>query len=80
MFLGYFFNRELEEEKVGEFLTLKQDSLSVHEYGLKFTQLSRYTPNMVKNMRSGMSMFVVRFSRLSSKEGRITILIRNMDI
>lgn len=36
VFLGYFFNRELEEEKVGDFLTLKQDSLSVHEYELKF--------------------------------------------
>jgi len=39
-FLGRFFPRELKEAKVWEFLTLKQDSLSVHEYGLKFTQLS----------------------------------------
>ena len=39
----------MKEEKVREFLTLKQDSLSVHEYGLNFTQLSRYALNMVKD-------------------------------
>lgn len=39
-FLGHFFPRELKEAKVREFLTLKQDSLSVHDYSLMFTQLS----------------------------------------
>ncbi|KAK4727344.1 hypothetical protein R3W88_032261 [Solanum pinnatisectum] len=39
-FLGRLFPRELKEAKVREFLTLKQDSLNVHEYSLKFTQLS----------------------------------------
>lgn len=38
-FLGRFFLRELEEAKVRKFLTLKQDSLSVHEDGLMFTKL-----------------------------------------
>ncbi|WMV19044.1 hypothetical protein MTR67_012429 [Solanum verrucosum] len=40
-FLGRYFSRELKEAKVREFLTLKQDSLSVHEYELKFTQLPK---------------------------------------
>lgn len=77
---GRFFSRELKEAKVREFLTLKQESLSVHEYGLKFTQLSRYAPEMVADMRSRMSLFVAGLSRLSSKEGRAAMLIQNMDI
>ncbi|KAK4727416.1 hypothetical protein R3W88_032333 [Solanum pinnatisectum] len=79
-FLGRFFPRELKEAKVREFLTLKQDSLSVHEYGLKFTQLSRYAPKMVADMRSIMSLFVVGLSRLLSKEGMAAMLIEDMDI
>ncbi|XP_049382747.1 uncharacterized protein LOC125847084 [Solanum stenotomum] len=54
--------------------------LSVHEYGLKFTQLSRYAAEMVANMRSRMSLFVVGLSCLSSKEGRVAMLIGDMDI
>ncbi|KAK4726700.1 hypothetical protein R3W88_031617 [Solanum pinnatisectum] len=79
-FLGHFFPRELKKAKVREFLTLKQDSLSVHEYGLNFTQLSRYAPKMVVDMRSKMSLFVVGLAHLSSKEGRATMLIGDMDI
>ncbi|KAH0759938.1 hypothetical protein KY290_023431 [Solanum tuberosum] len=58
-FLGSFFNRELKEAKVREFLTLKQDSLSVHAYSLRFTQLSRYASKMVADMMSRMSLFIV---------------------
>ncbi|WMV36783.1 hypothetical protein MTR67_030168 [Solanum verrucosum] len=72
-FLGHFFPRELREAKVREFLTLKQESLSVHEYSLKFTQLSRYAPEMVADMRNKMSLFVAGLSRLSNKEGRAAI-------
>ncbi|KAK4717816.1 hypothetical protein R3W88_016154 [Solanum pinnatisectum] len=43
-FLRRFFPHELKEAKVREFLSFKQDSLSVREYSLKFTQLSRYAP------------------------------------
>ena len=78
--MGHFFPRELREAKVREFLTLKQESLSVHEYSLKFTQLSRYAPEMVADMRNRMSLFVVGLSRLSSKEGRAAMLIGDMDI
>ncbi|XP_049410718.1 receptor-like protein 43 [Solanum stenotomum] len=80
VFLGRFFPRELKKAKVLEFLTLKWDSLSVHEYGLKFTQLSRYASEMVANMRSRMSLFVAGLFRLSNKEGRAAMLIRDMDI
>ncbi|KAK4724851.1 hypothetical protein R3W88_027630 [Solanum pinnatisectum] len=79
-FLGHFFPRELKEAKVREFLTLEQDSLSVHEYGLKFTQLSCYAPEMIADMRSRMCLFVAGLSRLSNKEGRAAMLIGDMDI
>ncbi|KAK4737891.1 hypothetical protein R3W88_001588 [Solanum pinnatisectum] len=67
-FLGRFFPQELKEAKVREFLTLKQDSLSVREYGLKFTQLSRHAPEIVADMGSRMSLFVAGLSRMSCKE------------
>ncbi|XP_049364566.1 uncharacterized protein LOC125829384 [Solanum verrucosum] len=35
---------------------------------------------MVVDMRSTMSLFMARISRLSSKEGKVAILIRDMDI
>ena len=49
--MGWLFPYEIK-------VALKHDSLSVHEYGLKFTQLSSYAPNIVIVMRS-------RFSWLS---------------
>ena len=54
--------------------------MSVHEYGLKFTQLSRYAPEMVKDLKSRIILFVAGLGRASSKEGRIGMFIRHMDI
>ena len=51
-----------------EILTLKQDSMSVHEYGLKFTLLSRYDPEVVNHIRSRMSLFVDGLGHDSSKK------------
>ncbi|WMV19091.1 hypothetical protein MTR67_012476, partial [Solanum verrucosum] len=79
-FLEHFFPRELKEAKVSEFLTLQQDFLSVYEYGLKFTQLSRYAPEMGKDIRIKMRLFIAGLGRLSSKEGRAAMLIGDMDI
>ena len=63
-----------------EFLTLKQYSMSVHEYRLKFNQLSVYAPEIVKDMRSIMSLFVTGLAHASSKEGRAEMLVGDMDI
>jgi len=79
-FMGRLFSRELREVKVREFLILKQESMSVHEYNLKFTQLSSYAPFMVADMRSRMSLFVSGLSLLSIKEGKAAMLIGYMDI
>ncbi|TMW87231.1 hypothetical protein EJD97_020249 [Solanum chilense] len=80
VFLGIFFPQKLKKAMVLEFLTVKEDSTRVPEYGLKFTQQSRYAPEIIEDMRCIMSMFVVGLSTLSNKEGRAAILIRDMDI
>ena len=60
--MGRFFPRELREARIKEFLTLNLESMSVHEYILKFTQLSHYAPEMVADMRSRMSLYVAGLS------------------
>lgn len=62
-FLGRLFPRELLEAKVREFLRLKQDSLSVHEYRFMFTQPSPYVLEMVKAMRSRIILLIVDLGR-----------------
>lgn len=61
-------------------LTLKQESLCVHKYGLKFTHLSRYAPDMVKDMKRKMGLFVGCLGRVSNIKGKEEMLIGNMDI
>ena len=48
-FLGMYFSRERIEIKVEEFNKLKQGNMSVAEYSLKFSTLSRYAPSLVSN-------------------------------
>lgn len=78
--LGRFFPRELKEERVRVFLTLKQGSMSIHEYGLMFNHLSRFAPEMVKDMWSKMNLFVTSLGLASSREGRVEILFGDIDI
>nr|AAT39945.1 Putative polyprotein, identical [Solanum demissum] len=78
--MGHFFPRELREAKIKEFLTFNPKSISVHKYSLKFTQLSRYAPEMVADMRSRMSLYVAGLSRQSSKKGKAAMLIRDIDL
>lgn len=40
----------------------------------KFTQLYRYALEMVVNMRSRIILFIVGLSRMSSKEGKTTMI------
>ena len=59
-FLERFFPREMREAKVEEFINLKQDSMTVREYSLKFVKLSRYATSLVSNSRDEMSRFLKR--------------------
>ena len=50
-FLDRFFPREKRESKVVEFINLRQEGMSVLEYSLKFTKLSKYVPSSVFDPR-----------------------------
>lgn len=63
-FLYRFFSLEWREKNMVEFMNLRQGGMSVQEYSLKFTQLSKYTPTMVANPRARMNRFVMGVSRL----------------
>jgi len=49
-FLDRFFPLELMEAKVQEFINLRQGNMSVREYSLKFTKLSKYAPSLVADL------------------------------
>ena len=58
-FLGTFFTRDKKEDKVQEFINLRQGGMSVKEYYLKFTKFSKYAPSFVSNLRDDMSIFMM---------------------
>ncbi|XP_049357353.1 uncharacterized protein LOC125822017 [Solanum verrucosum] len=70
----------LREAKVEEFIHLRQGSMSVKEYALKFTQLSKYAPTMVADLRDEMNRFLTGVSGLVVKECCSTMLYHDMDI
>ena len=59
-FLDLFFPRDMNEEKVVEFINLRQGGQSVHEYPLEFIKLSKCAPSLVSNPRDQMSRFMSR--------------------
>ena len=62
-----------------EFINLKQGSMSVREYALKFNQLSKYAPQLVAELRSRMNKFVSRVSDLVNEECRAARLVSDMN-
>jgi len=54
--------------------------MMVQEYGLKFTQLSRYAPHMVADSRAQMNKFMYGVSNLVNTECRNAILLEDMNI
>ncbi|KAH0639227.1 hypothetical protein KY285_035813 [Solanum tuberosum] len=51
-FLDRFFPLELRERKMQEFINLRQGGMTVKEYGLKFTHLSKHSPTLVSDSRA----------------------------
>ena len=51
-----------------EFINLIQGNMSVEEYSLKFSTLSRYSPSLVSNPRDEMSHFVIGVADLVVEE------------
>ncbi|WMV50554.1 hypothetical protein MTR67_043939 [Solanum verrucosum] len=79
-FQDRFFPRKLREAKAQEFMNLRQGTMSVQKYGLKFTQLSRYAPHMVANPRAQMSKFMFGVLDLVKTECRNVMLLEYMNI
>ena len=79
-FLGKYFPLEKRECKIEEFINLRQGNMSVEEYALKFSMLSRYAPSLVSNSREEMSRFVTGESDLVKEECRTAMLHGDMNI
>ncbi|XP_069155812.1 uncharacterized protein [Solanum lycopersicum] len=79
-FLERFFPREMKEAKVEEFINLKQGSMTVREYSLKFVKLSRYATPLVSTSREEMSRFFTGINGDLEEDCRAAMLHDNMDL
>ena len=79
-FLDRFFPLELWEAKIEEFMNLRQGSMSVKEYCVKFNQLSKYAPNMMADSRTSISKFLTRVSSYVVKECRSAMINREINL
>ena len=80
LFINRFFPKEKRESKVEEFINLHQGGMSVLDYFLKFTKLSKYAPSLVSNPRDEMSCFVIGISDDLKEECSLAMLHDNMNI
>ncbi|XP_069144489.1 uncharacterized protein [Solanum lycopersicum] len=76
----WFFPREMKEAKVKEFINLKQGSMTVREYSLKFVKLSRYATPLVSTSREEMSRFLTGINGDLEEDCRAAMLHDNMDL
>ena len=79
-FLSKYFSRERREVRVEDFTNLKKRNMSVEEYSLKFSMLSRYAPSLVSNPRDEMSHFVTGVADLVREECRTAMLHDDMTL
>src|SRR5687767_7770432 len=79
-FLDHFFPLELREAKMREILNLRQGSMSVREYSLKFTKLSKYASTIIANPRAKMSQFMSGLNDTLKNACRSAMLNSEMDI
>ena len=79
-FLDRFFHKEMRDAKVGEFINLCQQSLSVLNYSLQFTKFFKYVPSFVSNPRDEMCCFLTRVSYDLVEEFNLAMFHDNMNI
>ena len=79
-FLGKYFPCERREVKVEVFINLKQDNMSVEEYSLKFSMLSKYAPSLLSNLRDEMIRFVTGVADVVKEECRTAIIHDDMTL
>lgn len=63
-----FVLKDLIEDKAQYFIKLRKSTVSVKEYGLNLTQLSRYTPHMVADLTAHNCKFLFGVSDLVNIE------------
>lgn len=78
--LDQFLPIKLREVMVQEFIILMQGTISLREYGLKLTKLSKYALFMVANLRAHMSTFILSVFELVSKDCKMAMLVKQVDI
>ncbi|MDV3190806.1 MAG: hypothetical protein Q8838_02775 [Candidatus Phytoplasma australasiaticum] len=59
-----FFPIKLKEAKMMDFMKVKQGSMSVREYSIKFNKFSKYAPHLFADHRARMNKFVLGVSNL----------------
>lgn len=79
-FFDLFFPINLREAKVVEFVNLKQGTMSMREYAFKFSKLSKCAPFMVVDPRARISKFTFGASELVSRECKMAVLVKDIDI
>ena len=79
-FLDWFYPREMRESKVVEFISLPQGGISVHEYSLRFTKLSKYAPSLVSDHRDEIICFVTGVSYDLQEDCHSAMLHEKMNI
>lgn len=60
--------------KIEEFINLRQGTLSVEEYSLKFTLLSEYDPSLVSKHGDDMTRLFIIVSDIVKEECRTSML------
>lgn len=78
--LDKFFPLDIREAKVEEFMNLRQGSMTIKEYCLKFNQLAKYAPDLVADNRASMSKFVTGVSCYVVKKCRYAMLNSEMNL
>lgn len=78
-FLGKYFSYKMRDLKVEEFINLREANMSVEEYYLKFTLLSRYDQSLLSRPREEMSRFVTAVDDLVKEEFHMTMLHNDMN-
>ena len=79
-FLDRFFPLELRARNMKEFINPYQGGMSVKDYSLKFTQLSKHAPAIVADSKTKMNKFVMGISDIVVNEFRSAMYIPSIDI
>ena len=61
-------------------MNIRKGNMMVHEYGIKFNQLSRYVPHMVADSRAQMNKFLYEVSDLVKTKCKNALLLWEMNM